>query len=168
VILGGGSPADRGGVTFALRHPISSGVVFSALLATAFVFTFARPQFHPAIEVENINLGREPHSSVADVRAAFAAEGISFDHTSGGPDVTTTWLGVGPPPWADASLYVIVFPEKGVLGLGHGDWEDAVFERRVGNVLVHYGGADEFTLGRVKAALLSLEPAPHWASRAKF
>jgi hypothetical protein len=144
-------------VTFALRYPISASVVGSALLAAVCVFAFARPQFQPAIEVENINLAQEPHHSVADVRVAFAAEGIVFDHIVREQD-STAWVGVGPSPWADTSLYVILFPEQGNLGLGHGDWEGGVFESRVGNALVHYGGSDERTLERVQAVTASLAP----------
>jgi hypothetical protein len=152
-------------VALAFRYPISASLVFAALLATASVLAFARPQFNPAIEVENVNLAKEPHYSVADVKDAFAAEGIRFDHTVRDADSEMTWLGQGPPPWPDPSLYVTILPEHGALGLGHGEWEEAVFEGRVGNVLVHYGGRDEHILEQVKGAVASL--APH-GPRSRF
>jgi hypothetical protein len=41
----------------------------------------------------------------------------------------------------------------------HDDWEPDVYEERVGNVLVHYGGTDEQTLESVRRAVVALRPA---------
>lgn len=146
-------------MTLALRYPVSVVVVVVALFATAAVFTVARPRYQPAVEVENVDLAKERHVSVSDVRAAFAAEGIRLAHTKLDASSGMTWLGVRPSPGDEKDLYVTVLPEKGVFGLGHGEWEDGIFEQRVGNVLVHYGGADEKVLERVKRAVGSLRPA---------
>jgi hypothetical protein len=35
---------------------------------------------------------------------------------------------------------VTILPEKGVFGVGHNEWEEGIYEERVENVLVHYGG----------------------------
>jgi hypothetical protein len=138
------------------RHPLSSSVVLAALLATAATLTVARPSYHPAIQVENVDLGSEAHYSTNQVRAAFALHGLVLDHSTTGGELTT--LGTGSAPWDESALYVNIFPDHGTLGLGHGDWEKGVYERRVGNVLVHYGGFDDATLVSVRAAIASLAP----------
>lgn len=145
-------------MTLALRYPISFFVIVFALLATAAVFTVARPRFRPAIEIETVDLSKPPHHSVSDVRSAFAGEGIRL--TSAGHDSisATTTLGLGPLPWDDSDLWVTVFPQKGVLGIGHGEWEKSIFEQRLGNVLVHYGGTDADLLEQVKRAVTTLRP----------
>jgi hypothetical protein len=143
-------------MVLARRYPLSSSVVLAAFLAAASVFLFARPQFRPATDVENVNLAAGPRLAVVDVRKAFAAQNIALSRQIRGAGDGTTWLGQDPPPWPENSLYVIVFPQKGTLGLGHGEWEDAYYEERVGNVLVHYGGADAAKLARVKAAVADL------------
>ena len=145
-------------MNLAIRHPVSAVLVILALLATALVFTVARPRYEPAIEIEKVDLAKVPHYSLADVRTAFAEQGIRFTRTvdDAGSDLTS--LGIGPSPWDETGLWVTIFPEKGDLGIGHGEWERGIFEQRVGNVLVHYGGKDEETLAAVKRAVATLRP----------
>ena len=145
-------------MALALRYPISSLVILFALVATAAAFTVARPRFHPAVEVENVDLAAQLYRSEADVRKAFADAGIRSTHAIRGAGLNATWFGIGSPPWDAKALYVMVFPGKGVLGLGHGDWEDEAYEQRVGNVLVHYGGDDPHVLEQTKAAVAALRP----------
>jgi hypothetical protein len=144
-------------VTLPIRHPISFALIVVALLATVAVFTVARPTYRPAVEIENVDLAKERHYTVSDVRAAFAGEGIRFTAVRRAPDSSMTWLGFGPWAWSDEDLYVQVLPEKGVVGLGHGEWEERIYEERVGNVIVHYGGSDEALLAKVERAVATLD-----------
>jgi hypothetical protein len=146
-------------VEFARRYPVSLAVVVAAVTATAAFFTVARPRYDPAVDVESVDLSRELHHSVAEVRAAFAAEGVAFSAKVDDPTSGMTMLGVGPRPWDVTDLSVTVLPAEGVVGIGHGEWEETMFEERVGNVLVQYGGDDEALLARVKRALQRLRPA---------
>jgi hypothetical protein len=107
--------------------------------------------------VETVDLSRQLHLSVVDVRGAFAAEGIRLSQGPDGGDSITT-LGLGRLPWDATDLTVTVLPEKGVIGLGHGDWEEHEFSQRVGNVLVQYGGSDKQLLERIEDATARLRP----------
>jgi hypothetical protein len=147
--------ADFLGVGLALRFPISAGLLAFALLATSAVFLLARPQYHPAIEVENVNLAQEPHYTVSEVRAAFEAHGIRLAYTRRDESSAMTWLSRTPPPWPDTTLYVTVLHEKGMLGLGHEDGQADPYETRVGNVLVHFGGRD---VDAIRVTVASLRP----------
>jgi hypothetical protein len=138
------------------RHPLPSLAVGLVLAVIACLFLFARPGYEPAVQVEQVELTAEPHHSVSEVRRVFAAAGIDLTGATRPPDAAWSTLGVGPPPWDEKDLYVDVFDPKGSLGLGHGEWEKAYFEERVGNVLVHYGGTDEATLARIQDSIARL------------
>ena len=140
------------------RYPVSLAAVVLAALATIVFFAVARPRYQPAIEIENVDLARQTHYSVADVKAAFAVEGIELADAQQGSVDGITMLGAGAWPWGDKDLVITVLPEKGTLGIGHGDWENEGFEQRVGNVIVQYGGRDTDVMQRVERAIATLQP----------
>jgi len=143
-------------VTLALRHPLSSGILVLAVLGILATVAVARPRYPDGVRTENVDLAQESQHSLADVKASFAEQGIALNYTSVASGVT--WVGATPPPWSEVDLYAMVMPARGTVGLGHGDWENAYFEQRAGNVIVHYGGSDEATLTKVKRAIAALEP----------
>ena len=120
-------------------------VIATAVLATAGVFTFARPQYHPRYESKTIDFSKQHYYAPAEIRRAFAAHGIAL--RSG--DVSW-WLGNGPAPWKADALQVLVGPRH-----GKGSWGPKLepYDERFGNVFVSYGGHDEHLLDRVKAAV---------------
>jgi hypothetical protein len=139
------------------RYPVSLATVLIAALAMMVFFAVARPRYEPAVDVEHVDLSRQAHYSVADVRSAFAANGIRLNRTAEGL-TGITMLGAGSLPWEQMDLVVTVLPEIGTVGIGHGEWEEETFERRVGNVLVQYGGTEGEVVERVERALTTLRP----------
>ena len=138
-------------VRFLPRHPASIVLLATAMLATASVFVFARPQYHPRYESVMVDFSRQHYYSPAVVRRAFAAQGIRLRHpTRVGSSIL--WLSTTDPP-STHGLSVMVGPRT-----GHGSWGPKLeaYDERFGNLLVTYGGSDEHRLERIKAAVASL------------
>jgi hypothetical protein len=135
-------------VAFALRHPLTLLVVLVALVATAGVFVFARPEYRPEYESELIDFSKVTYYSPATVRQAFAEEGIRLREASrvGGMLI----LSNTPGHLTSDALNVVVGPRSGTGSYGP---ELERYDERFGNVLVTYGGSDEHLVERVDAAV---------------
>lgn len=135
-------------MAFALRHPLTLLVVLVALLATAGVFVFTRPEYQSDYESEMIDFSKQHYYSPASVRQAFATEGIRLREASrvGGMLI----LSATPGHLTADALNVVVGPRTGTGSYGP---ELETYDERFGNVLVTYGGTDDRLLGRVKAAI---------------
>jgi hypothetical protein len=125
--------------------------VLAALAATAAVFIFARPQYHPTYESKMIDFSKVAHHSPGTVREAFAQHGVRLSvvsHFSGMTIMSTEEA----PLRADA-LQVGVAPRSGT-----GSWGPRLeaYDKRFDNVLVTYGGEDERLIAELDAAVSSL------------
>jgi hypothetical protein len=138
-------------MAFALRHPLTLLVVLAALLATAGVFVFARPEYRPDYESEMIDFSKQHYYSPSAVRHAFAAEGIRLrevNHIGGMIVLSNT-----PGHFTADALNVVVGPRTGSGSYGP---KLEPYDVRFGNVLVAYGGTDERLLDRVETAVSTL------------
>jgi hypothetical protein len=99
-----------------------------------------------------VDLARVHHDSVADVRRAFAAQGIRLPHVT--DDGVVVWLSVMRAPVPDSSLYVLVGGRTGTMSWG--PKPRTGYDETMDNLLVHYGGGDARTLAAVEAAVASL------------
>lgn len=135
-------------MSFALRHPLTLLVVLVALVATAGVFVFARPEYQPDYESEPIDFSKQHYYSPASVRQAFASEGIRLHEASrvGGMVILSTT----PDRLTADAPNVVVGPRTGKGSYGP---ELESYDERFGNILVTYGGGDERVLDRVRAAV---------------
>ena len=138
-------------MAFALRHPLTLLVVLVALLTGAGVFVFAQPEYRPDYESEMIDFSKQHYYSPSSVRQAFATEGIRLREASrvGGMIILSTT----PDRLTSDALNVVVGPRTGKGSYGP---ELETYDKRFGNVLVTYGGADKQLLDRVKAAVGAL------------
>ena len=143
---------DNEVVGLVFRHPISLLVVFGALVATAGVFVFARPEYHPPNESKMIDFAKVHYYSPNAVRHAFAEHGIKL-HAGAAPGKGSAWFGAGPAPFPADSLQVMMGPRR-----GEGSWGPKLepYDARFGNVLVTYGGQDPALLARVESAVSDL------------
>src|SRR2546423_7285401 len=89
---------------------------------------------------------RGPYA-VADVRRACAAQGLAFPSSVRALSGVTL---VG----AASKLYVFVADPRS--GVDSSPRTGTAYERRLGNVLVHYGGGDGRVLAHVEAAVAAL------------
>ena len=121
-------------------------VVLAALLATAGVFVFFRPQYQPRYESKMIDFSQERYISPQTVRTVFARNGIRL-HTSTAFEFTV--LSSTKAQRAD-DLQVLVGPRTGTGSFGP-TLEN--YDKRFDNVAVIYGGSDEQLLERVKHAV---------------
>ena len=138
-------------MAFALRHPLSFLVVLVAILATAGVFVFARPEYRPQYESEMIDFSKQHYYSPASVRQAFAAEGIHLREASRFAGMLI--LSNTPRHLTADALTVVVGPRAGTGSYGP---ELEPYDERFGNVLVTYGGKNERLLERVENAVDTL------------
>lgn len=125
-------------------------LVCVALVATAGVFTFAKPVYHPPNESKTIDFSKTDYFSPRLVRSAFARHGIVL---TGITQAGFALLSNKKPPWPAASLQLAVAPHD-----GKGSWGSKLepYDERFGNVFVTYGGHDEKLLRRVKAAVADI------------
>lgn len=139
-------------MAFPLRHPISLLVVLGAFAATAAVFAFARPEYHPPNESKMIDFAKVHYYSPGAVRSAFAQHGIRL-YAGAAPGKGMVWFGTGRPPFPAASLQVMVGSRRGKASWGA---KLEPYDVRFGNVFVSYGGRDRRLLTRAKAAVAEL------------
>ena len=129
------------------RFPVSVGVIVGLVIAVTGVFVMSMPMSRSPIDETMLKGTQERHYAVADVRRAFAAHGVplrSSIHAVSG----VTLVG--------ATSKLFVFVADSGSGVDSGVRAGSAYEKRVGNLLVHYGGADERTLAHVRAAVAAL------------
>lgn len=123
----------------------------AAVLATAGVFVFARPEYRPQYESEMIDFSKQHYYSPASVRQAFAGEGIRLREVSRFAELL--FLSNRPRPLPADALNVVVGPRTGTGSYGP---ELEPYDERFGNVLVTYGGEDEQLLEQIENAVDAL------------
>jgi hypothetical protein len=144
--------ADTTVMALPLRHPMALLVVLGAFAATAAVFTFARPQYHPPNESKMIDFAKVHYYSPSAVRRAFADHGIRL-YAGASPGGGMVWFGAGRPPFPADSLQVMVGSRRGKASWGA---KLEPYDVRFGNVFVSYGGGDRTLLARVERAVADL------------
>jgi len=124
---------------------VSVGVCLGVVVAVAGLSVFAMPMGRSPIDRTMLGGRVEHHLGAADVRRAFRARGLALPDAAG----ANTGLTLSGP---DPDLYVFVAKRDDDAGRRDAD----AYEQRIGNVLVHYGGADRGVLRRVQAAVAAL------------
>jgi hypothetical protein len=129
------------------NFPVSVGVVLGVVLAATGIFVFSMPMYRSPIDRTMLGAAAH-HYSAAEVRSAFSLRGLSLPSATGANAGVTLAGG-------DRDLYVFVARRD----IDATRRDTGAFEKRLGNVLVHYGGSDRGVLARVKAALAALRAA---------
>jgi hypothetical protein len=127
------------------HFPVSVGVVLGVVLAATGIFVFSMPMYRSPIDGTMLSSTAGHRYSAGDVRRAFAVRGLKLP-TAIAANTGVTLAG------GSRDLYVFVAKRE----VDSTTRDPAVFERRVGNVLVHYGGSDRGVLARVRAAVAAL------------
>jgi hypothetical protein len=121
------------------------------------VFVFARPQYRPEFENKMFDMSKEHVYSRAEVLDAFAKHGLVLRNRSqlGTREGGMTTYAIAPRPGDTKGFYVYYAGPK-----AKGSWGDpdiahdaGEYEQRFGNLLVHYGGSNEWLLERIEAAV---------------
>ena len=115
------------------RFPVSVGVVAGVVIAITSIFVLSMPMYRSPIDRAMLAPAVHGHTA-AQVKHTFRIYGVRLRYASHADGVTT--LGVTPPPWSDASLYVTV--------------------ERDGTVRTHYGGGSDRVRAWVRAAAAAL------------
>ena len=136
------------------RHGVAVVVVAAAVCAVGAVFAFARPAYRPPKTVI-VHMAGERHFSVAQIRRVFAAHRISLVQRS--TLRGTIFFGRRSP--GDDGFTLTLYAPQSTVGLGGSD-DSGVYERRIGNVDVFYGGRDRGFAERVAAAVEALRRLP--------
>jgi hypothetical protein len=127
------------------RFPVAVGLIAGLVLAVAGIFVLSMPAYRSPIDRTMLGTSSQLHYTAPEVRRAFRVRGLSFASSS--PALNGVTLAA-----ADPTLYVFVAKER----IDPGPRDPAAYERRIGNVLVHYGGEDRGVLLRVKAVAAAL------------
>ncbi len=129
------------------RFPVSVGVLAGLVIAVAGAFVLSMPAYRSPIDKTMLKGPQHGPYAVADVRTAFAGHGVRFSSNVRALSGVTL---VG----ASSELYVFVADTGS--GVDSSPRTGAAYDRRIGNVLVHYGGSDRLVLAHVKAAVAAL------------
>jgi hypothetical protein len=136
-------------------HLVAVALVAVAVVGTAGVFTLARPTYDPRVTIENVDMSFESHYTGAQVTKAFAAHGIGLIRRSS--DHGTTWFADKPLGVKDDAFLVTIFNPHAKVGFGTSDSDPKpLYEKRVSNVMVGYGGHDSAFAARVAAATAAI------------
>ena len=129
------------------RFPVSVGVLAGLVIAVTGAFVLSMPVYRSPIDKTMLKSPQHGPYAVADVRLTFARHGVEFSsavHALSGVTLVGT----------TSELFVFVAEPRS--GVDSSPRTGAAYERRLGNVLVHYGGSDRRVLARVKAAAAAL------------
>ena len=113
------------------HFPVAVGVVAGIVLAITGVFVLSMPMYHSPIDQTMLASPAPPAYALAEVRQIFAANGAPLGSTEG--------------------LYVVLAGSRGAAPR-----DDESYEKRVRNVVIHYGGSDAAVLKHVRAAVAAL------------
>jgi hypothetical protein len=127
------------------RFPVAVGLAVGLLVAVTGIFVLSMPAYHSPIDRTMLGTSSQLHYTVPEVRRAFRVRGLTLPSSNAALNGVTVAA-------ADPTLYVFVAKEK----IDPGPRDPAAYERRIGNVLVHYGGTDKGVLARVKAVASAL------------
>ena len=134
------------------RHVAAVGLVALALSATAAVFAFARPAYHPP-RTRLVDMAHEEHYTVPEIQRAFAAEGLHLRHVwhlDGMTFLATKRAG-------RSTFLVTIFPPVKTVDFGTTRDSAILVDHLVGNAQIFYGGHDEQLAARIEAAAHALE-----------
>jgi hypothetical protein len=114
------------------RFPVSVGVVAGLMIALTGMFALSMPVFRSPIDSTLLAKPQAKHYTLGHVKSVFAQHGVPLATTDG--------------------LYVVLAGSR-----GSAPRQDYAYEKRVGNVVVHYGGGDAAVLAQVRDAVAALE-----------
>jgi len=129
------------------RFPVSVGVLAGLVIAVTGVFVLSMPMYRSPVDRAMLRPSQPGPYAAADVRRAFAGHGLPLPSTARALSGTTL-------TGATAGLYVFVADPAS--GVDTAPRAGTAYERRLGNVLVHYGVGDRRVLARVEAAVAAL------------
>ncbi|MDX6486943.1 MAG: hypothetical protein QOF43_2096 [Gaiellaceae bacterium] len=113
------------------HYPVSVGVIAGIVIAITGIFVLSMPMYRSPIDKAMLTPATQPAYTLPRVQKIFAANGAPLGSTDG--------------------LYVVLAGSRGSAP------RDAYsYEKRVGNVVVHYGGGDGAVLKHVRAAVAAL------------
>jgi hypothetical protein len=135
-------------------HLVALAVVLTALVGMAGAFAFARPKYQPRVSIQTVRMSSEPHYTAAQVTDAFAQQGITLLRRSS--QSGTTFFADKRPGAKDDAFLVTVFSPGATVGFGTSD-PKPLYEKRVGNVHVSYGGNSTTFAARVARAAANIQ-----------
>lgn len=136
------------------RHAVAVVAVLVAVIGTVGVFLFARPTYQPAVTSKTVDMTTQVHYTIAQVRPAFAAQGILLVRRSGAGG--TSYFSDKRPGQAGDSFLVTIFDPNATIGFCT-VCAAIPYETRLGNLLVSYGGQDPALLGKIRAAVAAVK-----------
>jgi hypothetical protein len=140
-------------MTWPLRHVAATFVVAVAVFGIGAVFVFARPVYHP-VSGHTVNMANEDHYTLAEVRAAFAANGFRLVKRS--KIWGTTYLADKKSLGHDDGLLVSIYDPHSKVDF-NSSGPRIEFQKRAGNVQVEYSGTNKGFEERVHAAFATIK-----------
>jgi hypothetical protein len=155
VLMSSADPPMTRAMALLGRYRITLAIVAVALATVAGVFAFARPEYDVEQGSKMIEIADLHHYSLAEVRVAFAKHGLPLRYDNDSSPILM--LGTTPPGTWDTTAFYVYHVTTTSGRMSWGLENDEAWEKRFGNLLVHYGGTDEAVLERVKAAVSELD-----------
>ncbi len=137
-----------------IRHFVAISLVAAALGLTGAFFIVATPRFQPPGNPHLVNMASEDHYTDSEIRRAFAREGIALVLRNRIEGIT--FFGDRHASRVDDGFLVSKFAPNSTVSF-NSSGPKMMFEKRLGNVDISYGGHDAALAARVAAAVAALK-----------
>lgn len=137
-----------------VRHGFAVALVVVALVSTGAFFILATPRYDPPGDTRLVKMANEDHYTGAEVRRAFAKEGLILfrrNRLSG-----IVFYGDKHPGERDDAFLVSLYPPTATVSFNTSG-PKMLFDKRLANVEVSYGGHDQGFAARVALAVAELK-----------
>jgi hypothetical protein len=136
------------------QHVLLWVLVAVVLLSGGTLFAVALPHYDASSTTVTVEMATQHQYRPADFRAQFAAQGIALRRVRVVSGVSL--YGDVPPGAIDDAFMVTVYPKDAKVMFGSSG-PKPLYEARLGNLAVSYGGHDKAFAARVAAAVAAIK-----------
>jgi hypothetical protein len=146
--------ADHTGMAWLHQHVLVCVLVAVVLVSGGTLFAVALPQYHASSTTVTVEMATQHAYRPADFRPQFAAQGIALRRVRMLSGVTLS--GDVPAGAIDDAFLVSVYPKHAKV-MFDSSGPKPLYQARLGNLAVSYGGHDRALAARVAAAVAAIK-----------
>jgi hypothetical protein len=146
--------ADHSSMAWLHQHVLACVLVAVVLISGGVLFAVSLPQHHASSTTVTVEMATQHQYRPADFRAQFAAQGIALRRVRVLSGVTL--YGDVPAGAIDDGFMVSVYPKHAKV-MFDSSGPQPLYQARLGNVTVSYGGHDKSFAARVTAAVSAIK-----------
>jgi hypothetical protein len=146
--------ADHIGMAWLHQHVLACVLVAVVVVSGGMLFAVALPQYHPASTTVTVEMATQHHYGPADFKAQFAAQGIALRR---GRVLSGIAFYGDVPAGAIADAFMVTVYPKDAKVMFDSSGPKPLYQARIGNLAISYGGHDKAFAARVAAAVSAIK-----------